>query len=55
MPSLPSGGDSSRSAAVAALGHRHRRENGAQLRHGVEKPSLWRPVASVPAYPAYIP
>lgn len=45
----PLGGGRDRVAAIAALGYRHRRENGAQLWHRVEhgwKPSLWRPAAA---------
>lgn len=52
----PPGGSRSRSAAIAALGYRHRREKRrAQLRLGVENPACGGLRPPDPAYPAYIP
>ena len=50
----PPGGSRGRSAAIAALGYRHRRENDACAGCGTErstvwKPSLWRLVAAEPS------
>lgn len=53
-----SGGSRSRSTAIAALGYRHRCENGADCGTGWARDPACRglrPVAAVPAYPAYRP
>ena len=51
----PPGGGRGRSVAIAALGIGVPPQNAARSCDTGWEPSLWRPQAAVPAYPAYTP